>query len=58
MENKSETSTNDKQVLTTSQASTQSLKRESGSAPKDLSANKDSQSLFVATAYTSATGKN
>lgn len=29
MENKSETSTNDKQVLTTSQAPTQSLKRES-----------------------------
>lgn len=55
MENKSETSTNDKQVLTTSQAPTQSLKRESGSAPKDLSANKDSQSLFVATAFTSAT---
>lgn len=52
MENKSETSTNDKQVLTTSQAPTQSLKRESGSAPKDLSANKDSQSLFVATAFT------
>ena len=57
MENKSETSTNDKQVLTTSQAPTQSLKRESGSAPKDLSANKDSQSLFVATAFTSATGE-
>lgn len=57
MENKSETSTNDKQVLMTSQAPTQSLKRESGSAPKDLSANKDSQSLFVATAFTSATGE-
>ncbi|WP_242335232.1 hypothetical protein [Limosilactobacillus urinaemulieris] len=57
MENKSETSANNKQVLTTSQAPTQSLKRESESAPKDLSTNKDTESLFVATAFTSATGE-
>ena len=57
MENKSETSANNKQVLTTSQAPTQSLKRESESAPKDLSTNKDAESLFVATAFTTATGE-
>lgn len=57
MENKSETSANNKQVLTTSQAPKQSLKRESESAPKDLSTNKGAESLFVATAFTSATGE-
>lgn len=57
MENKSETSANNKQVLTTSQAPTQSLKKESESVPKDLSTNKGAESLFVATAFTSATGE-
>lgn len=54
MENKSETATNEKATLVTSQAPTQALKREQ---VVDRSTNQEAETAFIATAKTAVTGK-